>query len=80
YLQTVERIREHIRARASTGEARHVRWAKAGHFFGRGTEHNRKLELIAFTRAEIPDSRTPAPGDVVAVSLLDLPRLNEFAH
>ncbi|HFK1871813.1 TPA: ATP-binding protein [Pseudomonas aeruginosa] len=83
YLQTVERIREHIRARASAGEARHVRWAKAGHFFGRGTEHNRKLELIAFTQAEIPESlwrRTPAPGDVVAVSLLDLPRLNEFAH
>lgn len=83
YLQTVERIREHIRARASAGDARHVRWAKAGHFFGRGTEHNRKLELIAFTQAEIPDSlwsRTPAPGEVVAVSLLDLPRLNEFAH
>ncbi|HGW5418409.1 ATP-binding protein [Pseudomonas aeruginosa] len=83
YLQTVEKIRQHIRARSGSPREGRVRWAKAGHFFGKGGRHDKDLELIAFTRAEIPDSlwrRNAAPKDVLAVSLLDLPRLNEFAH
>ncbi|HHQ2636232.1 TPA: ATP-binding protein [Pseudomonas aeruginosa] len=82
YLQAVEKIRKHIMAHSTKVERQRVNWAKAERFFGRGAGDQKKLELIAFTRAEVPESlwqRSP-DSEVMAVSLLDLPRLNEFAH
>ncbi|MBF8792099.1 response regulator [Pseudomonas monteilii] len=81
YLQAVEKIREHVRAEVAGQQFRGVHWAKAGQFFGQGVKRNRELELIAFTHAVIPRSlwlQESAPTHVIAVSLLDLPRLNEF--
>ncbi|MDN6859328.1 ATP-binding protein [Pseudomonas sp. CAN2814] len=76
YLPVVEEVRQALEARAPQRSDAQVHWAQAQHFTG-----NSGRQLLAYISLDLPDAlwwESDLDRRVIAVSLLDLERINDL--